>query len=441
MDAILRPSPTLTGTLRAPPDKAIAHRAVLLASVLNGVTELAPWSPADDCQRTLELVERLGVPIERAQETVRITGQGFRGLRAPQGELWCGESGTTMRLSCGLLAGQPFRARLTASPSLCRRPMGRVAEPLTRMGAQVQGAGGAAENEVYPPLAIQGRRSLTGITHRPSVASAQVKSAVLFAGLWAEGPTTVVETVLTRDHTERLLARVGIPLARQGLSVTVTPPPAAPATPGRLRIPGDPSSAVFLVVAAAVLPDARLVLQDVGLNPTRIHALHLLRRMGASVSWVIEDDTWEPRGTITVESSRLTGVTVPAQEIPLVIDELPILMVAACAATGVTRFEGVGELRVKETDRQHSMTEGLSRLGASLSPHGAAGIAVTPGRLTGAVVDSYGDHRTAMSLAVAGLLASGETRIRGAECVSKSFGSFFNALASVTAPGSVSTAS
>ncbi|MBI2885264.1 MAG: 3-phosphoshikimate 1-carboxyvinyltransferase [Candidatus Omnitrophica bacterium] len=435
MDAFLRQSSTLTGTLTVPPDKAITHRALLLASVLEGVTEVAPWSAADDCRRTLEMVEGLGVGVERVGGVVRVTGRGLQGLRAPAADLWCGESGTTMRLSCGLLAGQPFRARLTASPSLCRRPMRRVAEPLTRMGAEIQGTGTALD--LHPPLSIHGRRPLTAITYRPPVASAQVKSAVLLAGLWADGPTTVDELAPTRDHTERLLAHLGVPVTRRDLSVTIAPVTRPLPSPGRLTIPGDPSSAAFLIVAAAIVPDARLVLRDIGLNPTRMHFLQVLQRMGASVEWKVEEDGWEPRGTITVTSSRLTGVTVPAREIPLVIDELPILMAAACAADGVTMFEEVGELKVKETDRQHSMAEGLSRLGASVTAHGRSGIAVASSRLRGAVVESYGDHRTAMSLAVAGLLAEGETRIRGAECVSKSFGDFFEVLASVAAPGAV----
>jgi 3-phosphoshikimate 1-carboxyvinyltransferase len=269
------------------------------------------------------------------------------------------------------------------------------------------------------------------------VASAQVKSAMLLAGLYADGPVTVIEPAATRDHTERLLNALGVSIRRVGHAITLEPPPHALAAPARFTIPGDLSSAAFFIVAAAILPHSQLVVHDVGLNPTRMHFLEVLKRMGAWVRWDIQEDEWEPRGTLTIEHRSLQGIVVTASEVPLIIDELPIVMVAACAADGETRFQGLEELRVKETDRLRAMVAGLTRLGAHLERRGNAGITIMRSRLRGASVDSAQDHRTAMSLAIAGLLAEGQTRIRGSECVAKSLGNFFELLAAVTGPSTV----
>lgn len=435
MDVTITRASTLRGTVTLPADKAICHRAALACAIAKGATELRPWATAEDCQRTLDVLQGLGVRVSRLQDGIRIEGAGLLGLRAPAAPLECGESGTTMRLCCGLLASQPFTSTLNASGSLRQRPMKRIVDPLRQMGAQIEGR--LQDGEIYPPLTISGKRPLNAITYRMPVASAQVKSAVLLAGLSADGPTTVVEPSPTRDHTERLLSHLGAAVRRQERAITVEPLRRDLAAPGVLRIPGDPSSAAFFLVAAAVVPDSKVTLRDVGLNPTRAHVLDVLTRMGAAVQRTAEGDGWEPRGTLTVESARLRGTTVTAEEVPLVIDELPVLMVAACAAEGETRFEGLQELKVKETDRLHSMTTGLRAMGAQLvtSPH--AGLVIRGGGLRGAVVDSFGDHRTAMSLAVAGLLAEGATQVRGAECVAKSLGNFFELLASVAGSSSV----
>ncbi|MBI4323528.1 MAG: 3-phosphoshikimate 1-carboxyvinyltransferase [Candidatus Omnitrophica bacterium] len=432
MDATLTRATTLQGSLRLPADKAICHRAALLSAISDGTTRIIPWSTAEDCRRTVEVLRELGVPMVETREGLEVAGVGLHGLRAPTEPLDCGESGTTIRLSCGLLAGQPFTGRLTAAASLCQRPMRRVVEPLSQMGATIEGASRASSSEVYPPLTVQGRRPLHGISYAPPVASAQVKSAVLLAGLYADGPTTVSEPAPTRDHTERLLQALGVQLVREGSRLTVHPPRRALAAVPQLAVPGDPSSAAFFIVAAASLPGSRLVIRDVGLNPTRTAFVEVLRRMGAAIDVEAHDQAWEPRGTLTVESAQLHGTTVTAKEVPLLIDEVPILVVAACVAEGQTRFEGVGELRVKETDRLHSMVTGLKAMGAGLvaSPDGS--LVVQGGRpLHHATVESFGDHRTAMSLAVAGLLAEGQTRVRGVECVAKSLGNFFELLASV----------
>ncbi len=432
MNIAIQPAPRFQGELTLPPDKAICHRVLFAAALAEGSSEISPWPDAEDCQRTLELVQRIGVTAERSGQTIRLHS---RGMRAPSQELFCGESGTTLRLAAGVLAGQPFISRLTAAPSLSRRPMRRIVEPLERMGARVDGAPGAAE--VHPPLTIHGRRPLQPVRYEMPVASAQVKSAVLFAGTAAEGPTTVVEPYPTRDHTERMLRHCGLRVERQGSAISVTPGPLR--APGRCEIPGDFSSAAFFLVAASCVPGARVKLRGVSLNPTRTGLLPILARMGARIAAAPAAEEWEPRGLLEAEHRPLRGTTVSAAEAAGIIDELPILMVAASCAEGLTRLEGLGELRVKETDRIRSMVDGLRRLGAQIQETGAASVEIIGGKLTGTAVESAGDHRTAMSLAVAGLIAQGPTVIRGAECVSKSFPGFFDALASLAGSSTVKT--
>ena len=436
MDVLVHPVAHLRGSIRVPPDKSITQRAVLLAACAHQTTQLAPWSSAQDCQRACELIRTLGVQIEQQGEVLVIQGRGADGLTPPTAPLWCGESATTLRLASGLLAGQPFAATLSGGPSLSRRPMRRITEPLTRMGARIQGAHGDASDpeELYPPLRIHGRRPLQALTYTLPVASAQVKSAILLAGLFAEGPTTVIESVPTRDHTERLLERFGVPVLRRGSAVTVnggTPLK----SPGRLAIPGDLSSAAFFLTAAACRPGSRLEAAEIGLNPTRMRLLDVLQRMGARLTRHLVEEVWEPRGSVQVEGGVLRATRVTPEEVPALIDELPLLMVAACCAQGVTVLQGIGELRKKETDRLHSMMEGLSRLGASITLSGAEELHIAGSRLTGARVESHGDHRTAMALAVAGLLAEGTTRIAGAECVAKSYPDFFDVLARLAGSG------
>jgi 3-phosphoshikimate 1-carboxyvinyltransferase len=437
MDAVIAPARRgLRGRVRVPSDKAICHRIALACSVASGVTEVSPWSTAKDCRHTLEAMRQLGVKLTLDGARLRIEGAGVEGLRAPAAPIHCGDSGTTMRLLAGLLAGQPFASRITGSPQLLGRPMRRIVDPLVRMGARVEGASGFHPNEIYPPLAIAGRRPLEGLTYAMPIASAQVKSAILLAGLASRAPVTVVEPSSTRDHTERLLQRLGASVHRDGRAVTLEPVTRPLRAPGRLTVPGDPSSAAFLVVAAAIVPGSQVTIEGVGLNPSRMHFLTILRRMGASIQEELREE-WEPQGSLAVEGSALRAVTVGPDEVPLVIDELPALMAAAAVAQGTSRFEALAELRVKETDRLQSMLSGLSRMGAEIETIGASGLRITGGPLRGAVVDSFGDHRTVMSLALAGLAAEGETTIRGAECVGKSFGEFFDVLASVAGPDAV----
>lgn len=435
MDAIIQHASALHGSVAVPPDKAICHRAVLAAALARGVTEIRPWPSADDCQRTLTLVEQLGVPVSRAAEGIRIEGVGLDGLKPPADELDCGDSGTTMRLGCGLLAGQSFTSRLRAGPSLSRRPMLRIVEPLEQMGARIEAR--RQDHEVYPPLTIRGRRPLSAIRYAMPVASAQVKSAILFAGLSADGPTEIVERVPTRDHTERMLRLFGATIRAQGLAVSIEPGPLT--SPGVLGLPGDFSSAAFFLVAASCVAGSTVTLERVGLNPSRTGLVEVLKRMGACVTVTASHRDWEPRGTLTVESRPLRAVTIEPGEVPGLIDELPILMVAAACASGTSRFDGIGELRVKETDRMQSMARGLRRLGVPVSLPGPETIVIEGGSLAGAVVESAGDHRIAMSLAVAGLAAQGTTTVKDVACAAKSFPEFFDQLRALAGSSTVKT--
>lgn len=435
MDAIIRRSNPLAGELVIPSDKSIAHRAVLLSAVAAGQTVITPWPQSEDCQRTLQLVRDLGVETAPSGAGVRVTGRGEAGLAAPANDLDCGESGTTLRLAAGLLAGQPFTSRLTAAPSLSRRPMRRITGPLGQMGALFDGAPGPG-GELLPPLQIQGKRPLKAIRYELPVPSAQVKSAVLLAGLAADGPTTVVEPQATRDHTERMLAMFGAKLDKQGPEITLTPGPLK--SPGTVRVPGDPSSAAFFLVAAITVPGSSLLLRDVSFNPTRTRLFDLLTQMGARLDMALSGMGAEPLGTITASARPLQPVQVGPADVPALIDELPILMVAAAAAPGVSRFSGLAELRVKETDRIASMVSGLRAMGAEVREPAPDTVEIEGGKpLRGARVDGAGDHRTVMSLAVAGLTADGSTTIRGAEAVAKSFPEFFRFLAQVTGSPSV----
>lgn len=324
-----------------------------------------------------------------------------------------------------------------------RRPMQRIVDPLTRMGVQVDGRiNPTSPQDIYPPLTIKGRFPLHAIRYEMPVASAQVKSAILLAGLAGVGPTIVVERQPTRDHTERMLRAFGVRIVSQGPEITMEPPelPRLLHSPERLAIPGDISSAAFFLVAASCVPGSLLRLTNVGLNPARVAVVNVLRRMGAAITVEEWADGSEPRGRLTVRAASLSATTIEADEVPGLIDEIPILMVAAACACGTTRFRGVQELRVKETDRIRSMVDGLSRLGARIRVVGQDEVEVEGfGRLTGTAVDSAGDHRTTMSLAVAALTADGETTIRGAECVAKSFPDFFVRLAAAAGSPTVKT--
>jgi 3-phosphoshikimate 1-carboxyvinyltransferase len=409
----------IRGRLRPPGDKSISHRAVLLGALAEGVTVARNFLRAQDTERTVACVQALGVAVEADGDTVRVYGR--REWRAPGRVLDAGNSGTTIRLLCGLLSGQPLEAVLDGDSSLRRRPMDRVAIPLRRMGAEVEAREGR-----FPPVRVRGAR-LQGVRHELPVASAQVKSAILLAGLYADGVTAVVEPVASRDHTERLLRAMGVDVRVRRLGggpVEVeVEGPARPA-PVEVVVPGDFSSAAFFVAAAAAQPGAELVVEHVGLNPTRTGLLEVLREMGACVE--VEDlreVAGEPVGTVVVRGRRLHGVEVSGEKLPRLIDEVPALAVAAAVAEGHTVVRDAGELRVKESDRIRTVVRALRAAGVQAEEL-PDGLVVRGGRLPGGAVESEGDHRIAMAFAVAGLLSEGGVAVEGVECAAVSFPEF-----------------
>ncbi|HUX75303.1 MAG TPA: 3-phosphoshikimate 1-carboxyvinyltransferase [Anaerolineae bacterium] len=423
---IVHPGGALCGRGRVPGDKSISHRALLLGALADGASHISGFLPSRDCLATLACLRALGVPVEAHDATtLTVHGRGLRGLQAPGAPLNCVRSGTTMRLLAGILAGQSFDCTLTGDPQLLRRPMRRITEPLRRMGAGIEATDGHA------PLTIHGRR-LHGYDHTLAVASAQVKSALLLAGLYADGPTTVRQLGPARDHTERMLAAMGAAIKTSGLNVTLVS--SAALSPLTLRIPGDLSSAAFPLIAAALLPGSEVTIERVGVNPTRTGLLDVLRAMGAGVA--LEDEReqgGEPVADVTMRASDLTGVEVSGHTVVRMIDEFPVLAVAATQAHGTTVVRDAAELRVKETDRIATAVAELRVLGARIEPRPDGFVVEGPTTLRGGVVDSHGDHRLAMALAVAGLVAQGEVTIENAECVPDSFPGFVEFMRSLGA--------
>ena len=417
MRLTVQPGTALRGRVRVPGDKSISHRALLLGALAKGASQVSGFLPSGDCLATLACLRALGVKVEVHDPTaLTIHGRGLRGLRAPRVPLNCARSGTTMRLLAGILAGQPFESTLTGEEQLLRRPMGRIAEPLRRMGADIETVDGHA------PLTVRGRR-LQGYDHVLRVASAQVKSALLLAGLYADGPTVVRQPGPARDHTELMLAAMGAAIEVNGLDVTLSPPVSL--SPLALDVPGDVSSAAFLLVAAALVPGSNITVESVGINPTRTGLLDILSTMGAGL--VVDGEHQqrsEPVADVTVRGSELQGVEVGGDTVVRMIDEFPLLAVAATQAHGTTVVRDATELRVKETDRIAAVAAGLKALGAHVEPLPDGFIVEGPTQLHGAVVDSQGDHRLAMALAVAGLIAEGQTVVENAECITDSFPGF-----------------
>jgi 3-phosphoshikimate 1-carboxyvinyltransferase len=425
LSVLIHQARSFRGRFRLAGDKALSHRLAILGALAHGRTHLSNFSSAADCASTLSCLVALGVEIHRDGDKVRIEGRGPAAWKAPTSPLDCGNSGSTLRMLAGALAGRPFRSTLTGDASLCRRPVERVAAPLRAMGARAAGVDGK------PPLTLDGG-SLHPITWDTPVASAQVKTAVLFAGLDAPGVTTVREPAPSRDHTERLLPAFGVPVERSGLSVSVRGPARLQAV--TMAVPGDVSSSAFLVVAALIRPDSEVRIDGVSLNPARIGFVEVLRAMGASIEVTTDSAEPEPVGSIVARSSRLHGVDVPAVAVPGLIDEIPALAVAAAHAEGRFTVSGAAELRVKESDRIAALAEGLGRMGATIEerPDGLAIVGGTP--LRGAVVRAHEDHRIAMALAIAGLAATGATSIDGAEAASVSFPEFYDVLAAGAEP-------
>lgn len=413
----IRRAPPLQTELTVPGDKSISHRAVILAALSNGPCVIRGFLPSEDCLCTVAAIRALGIQIETPEPSTLIVHGQKRAFTAPTRDIDCGNSGTTMRLLAGLLAGQPFRSRLTGDASLSKRPMKRVIEPLVQMGATIRAEG---PNE-RPPLVIEGGPLQPLHFHSP-VASAQVKSAVLLAGMFASGKTTVTEPVQSRDHTERMLEYFLVRPQKDDLSVSLF----GGLTPESrdFQVPGDISSAAFWLVAAAAHPAAHLLIEDVGLNPTRTGILGVLLRMGAHIHEGIENEDAEPLGTIDLRGARLRGTHIGGKEIPNVIDELPVLAVAGALAHGRTVISDAAELRVKETDRLAAIATNLRAMGAQVSET-EDGLEIIGGvPLHGARLSSFGDHRIAMAFAIAGLFAEGETVIQDTECVATSYPGF-----------------
>jgi 3-phosphoshikimate 1-carboxyvinyltransferase len=421
---LVQPAAGVSGAVRVPGDKSISHRALMLGGIADGVTEVRGFLESEDCLATMQAMRALGVGIEQAgaagAREVRITGVGLRGLHAAEQALDMGNSGTAMRLMTGLLAGQPFSSELIGDASLMKRPMERVAVPLRKMGAQIQTQDGK------PPVKIVGGSALSGLRYDLPVASAQVKSAVLLAGLYANSATTVIEPAVTRDHTERMLLGFGCSVDAANGVVTVTPPTRLNAC--SLDVPGDFSSSAFFLVAGAISVGAGLVIRGVGINPTRTGLLDILALMGADLRLVNHRTAGaEPVADIEVHPAKLKGIVVPEALVPLAIDEFPALFVAAACAEGETVVTGAAELRVKESDRIAVMEQGLKALGVDCTAT-ADGMRIrgksTGAAFTGGRIDSDGDHRIAMSFTVASLRASAAIHIDDVANVATSFPGF-----------------
>ncbi|HLN48965.1 MAG TPA: 3-phosphoshikimate 1-carboxyvinyltransferase [Steroidobacteraceae bacterium] len=424
-----RPTRRVFGRLNVPGDKSISHRALILSGLAEGASCVNGFLPSEDCLRSLEAMRALGVRIEQPHPTeVRIHGVGLRGLKAAPHALDMGNAGTAIRLFTGLLAAQAFSSRLIGDESLMKRPMERVANPLREMGAEVR------THDGKPPVDIEGGRRLHGIDYRMPVASAQVKSAILLAGLYAEGPTTVIAPAVCRDHSERMLLSCGVRLESEGLSTTIYPPERL--TARNIEVPGDFSSAAFFIVAG-LLGGAGdgLLLRNVGLNPTRTGLLDILRSMGGDIEILNSRNCGaEPLADLRVRASALKGVAVPAAWVPLAIDEFPVLFIAAACAQGETVITGAEELRVKESDRIAAMSAGFKTLGVEhrVTPDGMRieGRAAGPA-FGGGEIEAFGDHRIAMAFSVASLRAAKSIGIRDVANVATSFPAFVDIARSV----------
>ncbi len=423
------PARNVKGEVAAPPDKSISHRAVIIGSITEGRLSIKNFLLAEDCLATLKAMRMLGVPIkDDGAGQLEIEGVGLNGLKRPADTIDCGNSGTTMRLMMGLLAAQGFPARLTGDQYLRQRPMDRVIRPLRKMGGKLKGH---AEDRLAP-IEIEGS-PLNPITYDSPVASAQVKSAILLAGLYCRGTTTVREPYKSRDHTERMLHRFGAGIEVGGTGASIVGPALLRAKD--IIVPADISSASFLAAAAAVLPGSELTIRNVGLNRTRSGFLDAMKKMGTDLSYadVPEEGLDEPSGDLVVRGSRrLHAVHIGPRDIPRLIDEIPILAVTALRAEGTTIIEGARELRVKETDRLNALAQNLRALGAQVEEKPDGLIIPGPQRLAGGAVKSFGDHRTAMAMAVAGLLADAPVTIEDTACVATSFPDFFTVLRNVT---------
>ena len=422
----ITPGRPLKGTIAVPGDKSVTHRAIILTALAEGLSQVTDYCRGEDCLNTMRAFQSLGVRIEETPERLTVHGKGMWGLTEPFGPIDCGNSGTGIRLMAGLLAGQDFFTVLTGDESIRRRPMGRVVKPLRAMGATIAGRKGGE----LAPLAITGTR-LKGMSYESPVASAQIKSSLLFASLYADGLTTISEPRLSRDHTERMFAYFGIPFHRDGCTVRIEGRPSIRWSGKTVVVPGDLPAAAFFIVGASIVPDSDVTVLSVGMNPTRTGLLDILRQMGAHIEVLNpREEAGEPVADLRVRSMPLRGVQIGPEQIPQTIDEFPILCVAAAVADGETVITGAEELRVKESDRIATMAAELRAMGARIEerPDGMViqglGRKGANGALTGATCASHGDHRVAMSVAIGALTAAQPTQIQDTACIETSFPNF-----------------
>lgn len=414
----------LHGVLKLPGDKSISHRSIIFGAVSSGETEISHFLPSDDCLTTIRAFQGMGVRIERSHDHVLVHGAGLNGLRKPDRALNMGNSGTTSRLLLGVLSGQNFTTELFGDPSLSRRPMRRVTEPLARSGAHFYTTSGGTL-----PITVHGYPFLNPINYRMPVASAQVKSALILAALQAEGTSTIIEKLPTRNHTELMLKAFGGDIRQHNLTLTVIGRPHLIGQ--KITIPGDMSSAAFFITAAVLLPGSKITLKNVGLNPTRTGFLNVLEQMGANITIQNTVDQAEPAGDLRIQHFDLRAVQLNDEDIPSIIDELPLIALLATQARGTTKITGAGELRIKETDRITVVTEELRKLGANITELPDGMIIHGPTKLAPKNtdrVDSHGDHRIGMMLAVAALISRNSLKLAGDEAINISYPNFFTDL-------------
>ncbi|WP_078553286.1 3-phosphoshikimate 1-carboxyvinyltransferase [Bacillus alkalicellulosilyticus] len=412
----------LNGTLTVPGDKSISHRAVMFGAIAEGITTVEGFLPGEDCLSTISCFQKLGVTIEQNGDKVEIEGKGYEGLQEPQDILDVGNSGTTTRLMMGILATLPFHSVIIGDESIAKRPMSRVTNPLREMGAQIDGR----DNGNLTPISIRGGHT-KGISYQSKVASAQVKSCILLAGLQSEGETSVTEPHRSRDHTERMLSAFGVPVKRDGLTTSVRG--GQTLTAQHIVVPGDISSAAFLLVAGSIVPNSKITLENVGVNPTRTGIIDVLQQMGArleiSNQRIVND---EPVADLTISTSELQGIEISGDIIPRLIDEIPVIALLATQATGTTVIKDAEELKVKETNRIDTVVSQLKKLGASIEATDDGMIIHGKTELHGANVSSFGDHRIGMAMAIAGCITKGQVTIENSDAIAVSYPNFFEHL-------------
>ena len=415
----------LNGTITVPADKSITHRAIMLSSIASGKSCVKNYLKSDDCLMTMNAFKQMGVNIEQKENSLIINGVGINGLKNPVKEIYAGNSGTTTRLLSGVLAGQNFSSTITGDASLSKRPMKRVIEPLSLMGVNIN----AKENN-FLPMTINANGNLKAINYVSPVASAQVKSCILFAGLYADGITTVTEPIKSRDHSERMFKTFGADISVDGLSVNIKK--CNELYSREINVPCDISSAAFFIVAGLIVPNSNIKILNVNINKTRDGILTVLKNMGANIVLDnVRDVSGEPVADIEIKSSKLNSTSFGKEIVPALIDEIPVIVLAATQAEGQTVISGAKELKVKESNRIHSVASQLNKMGADIQETDDGFIINGPAKLKGAIVDSFDDHRIAMMLSVAGLIADGETEILKSDCVKISFANFYEVLKKV----------